>query len=102
MYLVLFDALFTVAVRGSLRARRVVLAVLVGLLAAVLVALAAQRLPARDVVQLTLAAGALLLPPWWWGADVRRTMELAAEQARRADAEAARADLARAHADDVA
>lgn len=102
MYLVLFDALFTVAVRAAPRARRVVLAVLVGLVLAVLVTTVAVGLPTQDVVQLTLVAVALLLPPWWWGADVRRSLDLAAEQSRRADAERARADLARAHADDVA
>ncbi|GIG40700.1 hypothetical protein Cph01nite_24620 [Cellulomonas phragmiteti] len=102
MYLVLFDALFTVAVRAAARARAVVLGVLVGLVVAVPVATAAAGAAARDVVQLTLVAVALLLPPWWWGADVRRSLELAGEQSRRADAERARADLARAHADDVA
>jgi len=102
MYLVLFDALFTVAVRGSARARRVVLTALVSLVAAVPVATVAAGLRAQDVVQFTLAAVALLLTPWWWGADVRRSRDLATEQSRRADAEHARADLARAHADDVA
>ncbi|UZN02983.1 sensor histidine kinase [Cellulomonas sp. S1-8] len=102
MYLVLFDALFTVAVRATPRARSAVLRVLLGLVGAVLVATTAVGMRAQDVVQLTLVAVALLLPPWWWGADVRRSSELAAEQSRRADAEGARADLARAHADDVA
>lgn len=102
MYLVLFDALFTVAVRASPPARRVVLAVLSGLVVAVLVTSVGVGMAARDVVQATLVAVALLLPPWWWGADVRRTLDLAGEQSRRADAERARADLARAHADDVA
>ncbi len=102
MYLVLFDAIFTVAVRASPRARAVVLTVLLGIVVAVLVGAAAARLPARDVVQLTLVAVALLLPPWWWGADVRRSRTLADEQSRRADAERARADLAREHAADVA
>lgn len=102
MYLVWFDALFTVAVRARPRPRAVVLTVLVGLVLAVLVGTAAAGQPARQVAQLTLVAVALLLPPWWWGADVRRSTDLAAEQERRADAERARADLARAHADDVA
>ncbi|MBO0919851.1 hypothetical protein J1G42_03300 [Cellulomonas sp. zg-ZUI222] len=102
MYLVLFDALFTVARAAGRRARAVVLGVLVSLVLAVLVTTVALGASPRDVVQLTLVAGSLLLPPWWWGSDVRRSELLAAEQSRRADAERARADLARAHADDVA
>ena len=102
MYLVLFDALFTVARAAGRRARATVLAVLVALVLGVLVATVLAGMPARDVVQLTLVAGSLLLPPWWWGSDVRRSEVLVAEQSRRADAERARADLARAHADDVA
>ncbi|MBO3094804.1 sensor histidine kinase [Cellulomonas dongxiuzhuiae] len=102
MYLVLFDALFTVARAAAPRARAVVLGVLVALVLAVLVGTVVAGASARDVVQLTLVAGSLLLPPWWWGSDVRRSEVLAAEQSRRADAERARADLARAHADDVA
>ena len=102
MYLVLFDALFTVARAAAPRARAVVLGVLVALVLAVLVGTVVVGASARDVVQLTLVAGSLLLPPWWWGSDVRRSEVLAAEQSRRADAERARADLARAHADDVA
>ncbi|MCC2314247.1 sensor histidine kinase [Cellulomonas xiejunii] len=102
MYLVLFDALFTVARAAAPRARAVVLGVLVTLVLAVLVTTVVAGLSARDVAQLTLVAGSLLLPPWWWGSDVRRSELLAAEQSRRADAERARADLARAHADDVA
>ena len=102
MYLVLFDALFTVARDAAPRARAVVLGVLVTLVLGVLVATVVVGASARDVVQLTLVAGSLLLPPWWWGSDVRRSQELTAEQSRRADAERARADLARAHAEDVA
>lgn len=102
MYLVLFDALFTVARDAGPRARAVVLGVLVALVLAVLVVTVVAGASARDVVQLTLVAGSLLLPPWWWGSDVRRSQDLTAEQSRRADAERARADLARAHADDVA
>ncbi|MBF0688481.1 MAG: two-component sensor histidine kinase [Cellulomonas sp.] len=102
MYLVLFDALFTVARAAAPRARAVVLGVLVALVLAVLVGTVVAGASARDVVQLTLVAGSLLLPPWWWGSDVRRSEVLVAEQSRRADAERARADLARAHADDVA
>ena len=102
MYLVLFDALFTVARDAGQRARAVVLGVLVALVLGVLVVTVVAGASARDVVQLTLVAGSLLLPPWWWGSDVRRSQVLTAEQSRRADAERARADLARAHADDVA
>lgn len=102
MYLVLFDAIFTVAVRASGRPRAAVLGVLTLAVVATPVVAVVRGLGPQDVAQLTLVALALLLPPWWWGTDVRRTRHLADEQARRADAERARADLARAHADDVA
>lgn len=102
MYLVLFDAIFTVAVRASGRPRAAVLGTLTALVVATPVAAVVAGLGTQDVAQLTLVALALLLPPWWWGTDVRRSQALAAEQARRADAERARADLAREHADDVA
>ncbi len=109
MYLVLFDALFAVAVHAGARARRVAQGtVLVGAVAAAVAAVAAGW-SARDVVQVVLAVVALFLTPFWWGGDVRRTEELARSEAQRADLEQQRADLEReradlaaAHADDAA
>ncbi|WP_166435909.1 sensor histidine kinase [Cellulomonas shaoxiangyii] len=109
MYLVLFDALFTVAVHAGSRARRVTQGVVVGGVVALAGAAAVAGGSARDVVQVVLVAVALFLTPFWWGGDVRRTEELARSEAQRADLErqradleAERADLARAHADDAA
>ncbi|QGQ18032.1 two-component sensor histidine kinase [Cellulomonas sp. JZ18] len=102
MYLVLFDALFAVAVHGAPRVRRAVQGVVGGAVLAAAVALVVAGGSARDVVQLVLVLVAMFLTPFWWGGDVRRTEELARSEARRADLERERADLARAHADDVA
>lgn len=102
MYLVLFDALFAVAVHASVRARRCTQGVVgAGVLAGAAAAVVA-GLTARDVVQVVLVLVAMFLTPFWWGGDVRRTEELARSEARRADLERERADLARAHADDAA
>lgn len=109
MYLVLFDALFAVAVHATVRARRATQGVVGAVVTGAAVAGALAGWSARDVVQLVLVTVAMFLTPFWWGGDVRRTEELARSEAQRADLERQRADLEReradlaaAHADDAA
>jgi len=101
LLLVLWDALYTAAVVAPVRTRRVLVAVVAVLTAGAAVAGGVLGDGLRDAVQALLFAAALLVTPLWWAADVRSRTEIAAFEARRAELERQRADLARAHAADV-
>ncbi|HYQ74057.1 sensor histidine kinase [Cellulomonas sp.] len=101
LLLVLWDALYTAAVVAPARTRRVLVAVVAVLTAGAAVAGGVLGDGLRDAVQALLFAAALLVTPLWWAADVRSRTEIAAFEARRAELERQRADLARAHAADV-
>ncbi|WP_203669002.1 sensor histidine kinase [Cellulomonas pakistanensis] len=101
LLLVLWDALYTAAIQVAPRTRRGLVAAVAVLTAGAAVAGGVLGGDLRDAVQALLFAVALLVTPLWWAADVRSRTELAAFEARRAELERQRADLARAHAADV-
>ncbi|WP_350347947.1 histidine kinase [Agromyces sp. G08B096] len=85
MLLVFFDLIYSAAYWGSPRARTVLLWLIVAAVAASAVIPVAVGLPAQLVVLLVLQSFAILTTPYWWGAAVRRSRELAASEAARAD-----------------
>lgn len=102
LLLVLVDALYTAAIRLSPRGRQVLTLVVGTLVVAAPVAAWASGSGLRVALAAALQAVALLVTPLWWGSEVRAKSELAASEARRAELEREQADLARAHAADVA
>lgn len=84
MLIVLWELLLSVGLSGSVRARRVVTAVV----AAVVVAATVTALVAERDLQYSIVTGiqflALLALPLWWAATVRQKTELADLEARRA------------------
>ncbi len=102
LLLVLVDALYTAAVQLSPRGRRVLISLVTAVSVAAPVAAVLLGGGLRDVLGALLQAVALLVTPLWWGSDVRSRTELATSEARRAALEREQADLARAHAADVA
>lgn len=83
--LVFIDLLYTAALAGSKRLRRILLVSTVATIALTVVATAVVTASLRETVFLGLQAFALFATPYWWAASVRQKSELAELESARAD-----------------
>lgn len=81
-----FDLLYTAALIGSTRVRRVLWIVAGGLVAVPMIYVLAGTADLRLTVLIGMQQGLLFIAPLWWAMDVRRKTELAEVAAARADA----------------